>query len=236
MCAVNASNGNVYNNFVPIPNFTVTKMYYNDPPTYNLVNFTNQSYDYVEDVKVYPGTGVGFCGYHWELNQNSGNRGVHFVNHTGGQLIKTFGGFAGSIWEGLDSVGGGSTLQGRAGEEFMIHENKLHVINRGPRGTYYENMNRLANPNAFVTMTDKISGDPMFGKNFTANIDFESFYGNGFGGTTQWMRQYVHGVNYSGDNLFFYGEFVNLYPDDRVSIGKMGIDGKLKNDFKTFSI
>jgi len=236
MCAVNASNGLVYNNFVPIPNFTVSKMYYNDPSTYNLINFTQQSYDYVEDIKVYPGTGVGFCGYHWELNQNSGNRGVHFVDPTGGQLIKTFGGFGGSVWQGFDVVGGGQSVYGRAGEEFMINDNKLYVINRGARGSYYENMNRLDHKNAYLTITDKITGNPITEKNFAVNMDFESFFGNGFGGGTQWMRQYVHGVNYSGDNVFFYGEFVNLYPDDRISIGKMGVDGKLKNDFKLFSL
>ena len=236
MCAVNASNGLVYNNFAPIPNVTTTRAYYSDPSSYNFNTFTTQSYDYVEDIKVYPGTGVGFCGHHWELYQNSGNRGVHFVNATGGQLIKTFGGYADSVWEAHDAVGGGQTLLGRAGEEFMVHDNKLYVVNRQTRDFSYENMNRLTNKNAFLTITNKTNGDPICNKNFTLNTSFENFYGRGFGGETQWMRQYIKGANYSGDNIYFYGEFLDTYPEERISIGSMGVDGRLKKDFKLFSI
>jgi hypothetical protein len=236
MCAVNVSNGAVYSNFTAIPNFSVNKSYYSDPSSYLFNNFTLQSYDYVEDVKVYPGTGVGFCGHHWELYQNSGNRGVHFVNATGGQLIKTFGGYAGSVWEAQDNVGGGQTVQGRAGEEFMVYDNKLYVVNRYTRDCGYENMNRLTNKNTFLTITNKTNGDPICDKNFTLNTNIENFYGRGFGGETQWMRQYINGANYSGDNIYFYGDFLDTYPEERIAIGKMGIDGVLKKDFKLFSI
>lgn len=236
MCAVNASSSLVYNNFVPIPNVTTTKAYYSDPSSYNFINFTNQSYDYVEHIKVYPGTGVGFCGNHWELYQNSGNRGVHFVDATGGALLKTFGGYADSVWESHDIVGGGQTVQGRAGEEFMIYDNKLYVVSLMAKDYGYENMNRLNHKNAFLTITNKTNGDPICSKNFTLNNNRENWYGRGVGGETQWMRQYINGVNYSGDNIYFYGEFIDVYPEERISIGSMGVDGKLKKDFKLFSI
>ncbi len=97
-------------------------------------------------------------------------------------------------------------------------------------------MNRLMNRNAFLTITNKTNGDPICQKDFTLNTDTINFYGRGQGGEVQWLRQFVNGVNYSGNDIFFYGEFLDMYPDERISIGKMGLDGKLKNDFKLFSI
>jgi len=235
LCAVNSSNGTVYNNFTPIPAFDRSTMYYSDPSSYVNLGYSANAYDYVQHVKVIPGTGVGFCGYHWELYQNSGNRGVFFVDGTGGALLKTFGGYTDSVWEQTDNIGGGYT-QGKVGEQFMIYENKLYVVNGATKAAGWENMNRLMNKNAFLTITNKTNGDPICQKDFTLNTDTINFYGRGQGGETQWLRQYVNGVNYSGDNIFFYGEFLDMYPDERVSIGKMGVDGKLKNDFKLFSI
>jgi len=236
LCAVNPNDGIIYNNFTPIPTFDTNTIYYSDPSSYTAVGYLANGYDYVEDVKVIPGTGVGFCGYHFELYQNSGNRGVHFVNSTGGALLKTFGGYADSVWESYDTVGGGQTVQGRAGEEFMVDNNKLYVVNRQSRDYSYETMNRLTNKNAFLTITNKTNGDPIMNKNFTLNTNTEGFYGRGFGGETQWLRQHIRGINYSGDNVYFYGEFLDTYPEERISIGSMGIDGKLKKDFKLFSI
>jgi hypothetical protein len=235
LCAVNPSNGTLYNNFTPIPAFDISTMYYSDPSSYLNAGYSANAYDYVEDVKVIPGTGVGFCGQHWELYQNSGNRGVHFVDATGGALLKTFGGYTDSVWAHEDNTGG-SFSQGSAGEEFMVYENKLYVVSRQAKSHGWENMNRLMNKNAFLTITNKTNGDPICQKDFVLNTDTINFYGRGQGGETQWLRQYVNGVNYSGDNIFFYGEFIDMYPDERVSIGKMGLDGKLKNDFKLFSI
>jgi len=235
LCAVNPSNATLYNNFTPIPAFDTTKMYYSDPSSYVPVGYSNNAYDYVQDVKVIPGTGVAFCGYHWELYQNSGNRGVFFVNATGGALLKTFGGYTDSVWEHTDNIGGGFTA-GKAGEKIMVHENKLYVVNGATKAAGWENMNRLMNKNAFLTITNKTNGDPICQKDFTLNTDTINFYGRGQGGEVQWLRQYVNGVNYSGNDIFFYGEFLDMYPEERVSIGKMGLDGKLKNDFKLFSM
>jgi hypothetical protein len=235
LCAVNPSNATLYNNFTPIPAFDTTKMYYSDPSSYVPVGYSNNAFDYVQDVKVIPGTGVAFCGYHWELYQNSGNRGVFFVDATGGALLKTFGGYTDSVWEQTDNIGGSFTA-GKAGEKIMVHENKLYVVNGATKAAGWENMNRLMNKNAFLTITNKTNGDPICQKDFTLNTDTINFYGRGQGGETQWLRQYVNGVNYSGNDIFFYGEFLDMYPEERVSIGKMGLDGKLKNDFKLFSM
>ena len=235
LCAVNSSNGTIYTNFTPIPAFDTSTMHYSNPSSYVVSNYSAHAYDYVEDVKVIPGTGVGFCGQHWELYQNSGNRGVHFVDATGGALLKTFGGITDSVWGHADNIGGPFS-QGSAGEEFMVHENKLYVVSRETKSPGWENMNRLMNRNAFLTITNKTNGDPICQKDFTLNMDTINFFGRGQGFETQWLRQYVNGVNYSGNDIFFYGEFLDMYPEERVSIGKMGLDGKLKNDFKLFSI